>query len=270
MNFLLTNDDGIEAPGLWAAAEALAKLGPVLVVAPMRNFSGYGAALPPTSALSYYPYRRSGLAMPGITAFAVSGTPAACMQVGLSGALSKRPIDLVVSGINDALNVGHDIFLFGTVGAALTGHLLGFPALAVSLETGASGVPHWDTAAWAVQEVIRTWTERKECTQLLYNINVPNQPLARVVGVQMTTLSKVSCLTRYQIRATSDSTLAVTERHDQQDAPRQPGTDVWAVEHRHISITPLRLSSELRVGSTWTESTEQFSWELPRPLLLAA
>ena len=89
MNILLTNDDGITAPGLWAAARALAPLGSVLVVAPSTNWSGYGAALPPASELGFalpYPtiFRNA-------TAFSVDGTPAACAQVGLSGVGACSP-----------------------------------------------------------------------------------------------------------------------------------------------------------------------------------
>ena len=106
MNILLTNDDGIAAPGLWAAARALASLGQVLVVAPSANWSGYGAALPPVAELAYAPFAVAADLADRVTAFSVDGTPAACAQVGLSGALSTRSIDLVVSGINAGLNVG--------------------------------------------------------------------------------------------------------------------------------------------------------------------
>ena len=101
MDILVTNDDGINAPGIWTAGHALAALGPVLMVAPDANYSGYGAALPPSRQLSYTFHRREQAAAHSMVAFALSGTPAACVQVGLSGVFSKRPIGLVVSGIND-------------------------------------------------------------------------------------------------------------------------------------------------------------------------
>ena len=113
MNFLLTNDDGIDAPGLWAASRALAELGRVLIVAPNANYSGYGAALPPSRDVFCEAYPASGVTMPGIAAFSLAAPPAVCAQVGLSGALSKMPIDLVVSGINHGANLGHDVLYSG-------------------------------------------------------------------------------------------------------------------------------------------------------------
>ena len=134
MNFLLTNDDGIDAPGLWAASRALAELGRVLIVAPNANYSGYGAALPPSRDVFCEAYPASGVTMPGIAAFSLAAPPAVCAQVGLSGALSRMPIDLVVSGINHGANLGRDVLYSGTVGAALTAYLLGKPAIAISLD----------------------------------------------------------------------------------------------------------------------------------------
>ncbi len=140
------------------AARALAELGTVLVVAPSRNYSGYGSALPPAREILYRPHCPPSLALPtGITAFAVSGTPATCVQVGLSGALSRRPVDLVVSGINDSRKLGRDIFYSGTVGAALAAHLLGLTAMAVSLDGAPGGVLHWESAAWATGELVKAY-----------------------------------------------------------------------------------------------------------------
>jgi len=85
MNILLTNDDGITAPGIWAAARTLAAFGQVTVVAPAGNYSGYGAALPPNRSISFFNYHRAVEHPANVTAFGLSGTPAGCVQVGLSG-----------------------------------------------------------------------------------------------------------------------------------------------------------------------------------------
>lgn len=246
MNFLLTNDDGIRAPGLAAAVAALAELGSVRVVAPSQNYSGYGAALPPARELVYRAYGDGELGFPrGTRAYAVSAPPATCVQVGLSGALGGRLADFVVSGINEGLNAGRDIFYSGTVGGALTAHLLGLPAVAVSLDGGPGGVLHWESAAWALRAFVETAPANLPGAPLLYNLNVPNLPLARIRGVQMTTLSKAICVSRYSITVSTDHILAVNPRDDRPAEAGTPGTDTWAVQHGYVAITPLHLVPDL-------------------------
>ena len=130
---LLTNDDGILSPGLWAAAEALSALGYVNVVAPREQWSGAGRSLPNTS---------DGIITPQIvtvnnqdwTVYSVGGTPAQSVLHAVYEILPEKP-RLVVSGINYGENIGLGVTISGTVGAALEGAALGIPALAISLET---------------------------------------------------------------------------------------------------------------------------------------
>lgn len=130
---LLTNDDGIQSPGLWAAAEALSDLGYVTVAAPREQSSGMGRSLPNTS---------DGIIRPEIlnvrgkewTVYAVGGSPAQAVQHGIMEILPQKP-DLVVSGINYGENVATGITISGTVGAAMEAAANGVPALAASLET---------------------------------------------------------------------------------------------------------------------------------------
>ena len=129
---LLTNDDGIESPGLWAAAEALSTLGFVTVTAPRQQYSGAGRSHPIHSNGSIVP-RQLQIGHQIWTAYAVDGSPAQAVVYGALDLLSHKP-DLVVSGINYGENVGHSITSSGTVGAALEGAALGIPALAVSLQ----------------------------------------------------------------------------------------------------------------------------------------
>ena len=240
MNFLLTNDDGIAAPGLWAAARALAALGRVLIVAPSANYSGYGAALPPAGEISFT-LRPSPRDLPFVTAFAVDGTPATCAHVGLSGALSAMPIDLVVSGINAGLNVGRDVFLSGTVGAALTARILGWPAIAVSMETGNNGGEHWETAGVYRAELVQTVGDTIRLDDAPYNVNVPNRPLHDLAGVRVTTLSAYSCLDNYQLAVKSGERLQVQRVWQDSGAQSAAGSDAWAVANGYVSLTRLRL-----------------------------
>ena len=130
---LLTNDDGIKSPGLWAAAEALAALGRVTVAAPREQASGMGRSLPSTSTGII---ERETIIIHGQewTVYAIGGTPAQAVQHGLLEIMSAKP-DLVVSGINYGENLATGITISGTVGAAMEAASYGIPALAVSLET---------------------------------------------------------------------------------------------------------------------------------------
>src|SRR5512143_756630 len=129
---LLTNDDGIQSPGLWAAAGALAAVGRVTVAAPAEQSSGMGRSLPSTSSgiIREEKYRVNGQDW---KVYAVSGSPAQAVQHGVLEIMPKAPA-LVVSGINYGENVGLGTTISGTVGAAMEAASLGIPALAVSLE----------------------------------------------------------------------------------------------------------------------------------------
>ena len=130
---LLTNDDGIKSPGLWAAAEALSELGYITVIAPREQSSGMGRSLPITSdgIIQEERLQIKGQEWP---VFAVGGTPAQAVLHGILEVMPHKP-DLVVSGINYGSNLGTGITISGTVGAAMEAAALGFRALAVSLET---------------------------------------------------------------------------------------------------------------------------------------
>ena len=136
IQILLTNDDGIQSPGLWAAAGALSELGYVHVVAPRDQFSGAGRSLPSTSDGIITPQQ---MQVNGKlwTVYSVGGTPAQAILHAICEILPERP-DLVVSGINYGENLGVGITVSGTVGAAMEGAGNGIPALAVSLETDES------------------------------------------------------------------------------------------------------------------------------------
>jgi len=129
---LLTNDDGIQSPGLWAAAEALSDLGYVTVAAPREQSSGMGRSLPLGSDGAIRPETLN-VRGKDWTVYAIGGTPAQAVLHGVLEISSRRP-DLVVSGINYGENVGDGVSISGTVGAALEGAGLGIPSLAVSLE----------------------------------------------------------------------------------------------------------------------------------------
>jgi 5'-nucleotidase len=129
---LLTNDDGIRSPGLWAAAEALAPLGYVTVAAPLSQWSGAGRSLPYTSKGRIYPEQVT-VRGKSWKVFAVDGTPAQAVLHALLELMPSQP-DLLVAGINYGENVGSGVTISGTIGATLEGASFGVPGLAVSLQ----------------------------------------------------------------------------------------------------------------------------------------
>lgn len=262
MNFLLTNDDGVTAPGLWAAASALAELGRVVIVAPSGNCSGYGPAYPPGQSLSFFPYRHGNDHPAGVMAFGLSATPATCAHVGLSGVFGVADVDLVVSGVNEGANMGRDVFYSGTVGAALTAHFLGKPAIAISLAVEPGHAAHWESARQAVRDVVGLWIEdaqrafgagRPASAPALYNVNVPNRPAAALRGLRVTGLSAHSFLPASHFEQASDQANRVLIRRMERNTPagHELWSDAWAVDQGYISITPLTPAHNALAVDPW-------------------
>lgn len=192
MRILVTNDDGVFAPGIAALAGALAEAGhDVTVVAPLEDQSGSSAATgvqPQGSAdalaLEAVELERA----TGVRAFGVAALPAACVAIALGGALGP-PAEIVVSGINKGRNVGRLILHSGTVGAALTAAKLGRRAIAVSIKAdGNAAHHHFSTAAAIAVALVEPLCTMPEGTVL--NCNVPNLPLDSLRGVRAARLSE--------------------------------------------------------------------------------
>ena len=169
MHILLTNDDGLMAPGLQALYAALKKRGyQVTACAPdsQRSASSHSVTL-------RYPVKVAPWAMPdGELGFAVYGTPADCSRLGFS-VLAKEPVDLVVSGINDDFNLGYDINYSGTVGAAIEAASAGYPALATSVER--SSATDWKRAVHIILSVIDNFSSWNIPQGVALNLNIPDK-----------------------------------------------------------------------------------------------
>lgn len=184
MRILLTNDDGIDAPGLTELEAKSAALGQVTVVAPTRERSGAGHSLTMHEPLRVVAH--------GDGRWACSGTPVDCVYVALHKLFDGTP-DLVISGINRGANLGDDVFYSGTVGAAREAALNGLQALAVSLDLSSGPqVPerHFATASAVLEEVARGLMENPLPDGVYLNLNVPNIPLAEVKGVRVCALGR--------------------------------------------------------------------------------
>lgn len=244
---LLSNDDGIHAPGLLALAEALAGLGELCIVAPDRDRSGSGHAITVREDLHVQASTLGGRWV----GYAVSGTPADCVKLGILELCGGLP-DLVVSGINAGANLGIDVFYSGTVAAAFEGMLLGVPSLAISSVTD-KAAPDFG-AAQRLAPVLASWLlSRRDGGPVLLNVNVPEHVASPVAALRWT---RLGLSRRYQDdfapagaegEHTADGAKAAEGRRfrlvgDADDGDREdPTTDVGAVHRGWVSVTPIHL-----------------------------
>jgi 5'-nucleotidase len=244
---LLTNDDGIQSPGLWAAAEALSELGFVHVVAPRDQFSGAGRSLPSTSdgIITEIQVLIHGKEW---TVFSVGGTPAQAVLHGILEILPFRP-DLVVSGINYGENMGIAITVSGTVGAALEAAARGLPALAVSLETDIANhltySPEIDfsAAAYFTQKFARRVLRDGLPPQVdLLKVDIP-QNATRETPWQVTRLTRQAYFTALPPQRTpGDPRGPLGYKIEYQPDLDPSNTDAHVVrKNRQVSVTPLTL-----------------------------
>jgi 5'-nucleotidase len=189
MRILITNDDGVRAPGLavltravaqWAAQAPSGEIREALVVAPNVNYSGMSSAVGDVFDNPKIKYRRHVIdGAESIDAYALEAPPALCAILGALGSFNFQP-DVIVSGINNGANVGRSVLHSGTVGAILTGAQLGLSGLAVSVQWGED--VHFDTAAAVAIEVLQELVNAPSRT--LLNLNVPNLPGHELKGVR--------------------------------------------------------------------------------------
>jgi 5'-nucleotidase len=239
-HILVTNDDGIEAPGLWRLAGALSDVGRVLAVAPLKEQSGAGAAVTYRRSMEV---REVEPRVPGVRAFGVDGTPADCVIVALRQ-LKEGRIGLIAAGINPGPNLGNDVFLSGTVGAALQGGFRGISTFAISLDLSAEALsrgeePAWETAEAAARLLGRSLADGRLAQGLFLNVNVPARSLSDLRGVEVTHVARGGYLRLTEVRDGSTGEVRREVRPDLRWA-QEEGTDVWAVHRGCLSISPLR------------------------------
>ena len=193
MRVLVTNDDGIDAPGLAALARRAVEADhDVFVLAPREEMSGSGASM--GSLALHHPIEVRPWRIPtldGVPAHAAAATPAACAILGCLGAVGPPP-DLVLSGINHGFNVGRSALHSGTVGAAITAAAWGAKGLAVSTAWADEGDVYWETAASVAVDLAGWFMESDDLRAL--NVNVPNTPRGDLRGARWTTLAPVGAI----------------------------------------------------------------------------
>lgn len=268
-HILVTNDDGVLAPGLLALAQEMRKFGRVSILAPDRNWSGGGHVKTLDRALRV---REVHLA-DGSTAFASDGAPSDCVSLATLGYF-KEKIDLVVSGINIGANLGHDVTYSGTVTAAMEAVIAGVPGVAVSLEVpdGFVGAIDFSLASHAAGRVVQHVIENGLPTEILLNVNVPYLVSSELMrGFRVTRQG----LRVYHSRLdegidprgkpyywiAGDAPTGVSER----------GSDIGALADGYVSVTPLHLDltsyhalTDLNTWN-WDDNTAIPFFELPVP-----
>ena len=232
MRILVTNDDGINARGLWTLAEALKEVAEVVVVAPDREQSAVG-----TSVTLRAPLRANRFVCPveGVEAYSVEGTPGDCVILAL-GYLVGDSVSLVVSGINDGSNLGDDVLISGTVGAALQAHFHGLPSIAISVESQNS--PSFDVAARLAALLAERLSRDDLPGDTLPNVNLPDLPLEEIEGIEITRLAQRGYRDRVEEGHDGRKNYYWIVRGEPQWEDVE-GTDIWAANKRRVSITPL-------------------------------
>lgn len=251
MHILVTNDDGVTAPGLLALAQALRPLGDVSVLAPDHNWSASGHV-----KTMHRPLRARDVELAdGTPALACDGAPSDCVALALLGLVD--PVDLVVSGINPNANLGHDVTYSGTVTAAMEAVIAGLPGVAVSLDSpeNQKGRLDYCPAAQVAFVVAKTLIDHGLPVKTLLNVNVPYLPFEQITEFR---------LTRQGQRVYRDS---LDRRLDPRGRPyywiggqpptgvAEPGTDFGALAAGAVSITPLHLDltdeTSRRIIANW-------------------
>lgn len=246
-HILLTNDDGIRSPGLWAAASELAKIGYVTVAAPRDQSSGMGRSLPSTSDGTI---RKEQVQVNGQewSVYAVGGSPAQAVLHGILEIIPHKP-DLVISGINYGENVGLGITISGTVGAAMEAASLGYLSLAVSLETDThfhlthSDAINFSTAGYFTAYFAKMLLEKKLFNGVdLLKVEVPRHATPE-------TEWEVARLSRHRYyepvppqRDSWETPGSIGYRHDESIIHEPEGTDVYVLRQKKlVAVTPLNL-----------------------------
>lgn len=247
MRILISNDDGVHAPGLHCLATALAEQFEIRVVAPDRNRSGASNSLTLDRPLELETLANGFIS--------VNGTPTDCVHLGASGLLDFLP-EMVVAGINSGANLGDDVLYSGTVAAAMEGRYLSKPAIAISL----AGQNYFLTAATVVSQLLPQLGGLNLAPRTVLNINVPDLPLDQIKGIHVTRLGH-RALADQPVRSVDPrgrERFWLSAAGDAEDAG--PGTDFYAVSQGYVSITPVQADMTQYSGfdnlGSWLEELE--------------
>ena len=246
MRILIANDDGVNAPGLAALHTALKDYAKCSIIAPDQDRSGASSSL--TLDRPLHPQTLSN------GYISVNGTPTDCVHLGLHGLLPEA-MDMVVAGINLGANLGDDVLYSGTVAAALEGRFLQRPSFAFSLLSRQT--QNLPSAAWFARRLIEAHGELALAPRTVFNVNVPDLPLAQIKGIKLTRLghrARAAAPVR-TVNPRGKECYWLAAAGEVEDGAE--GTDFHAVSQGYVSITPLQLdrtlNSQLQDVQQWLE-----------------
>ncbi|MBW7908918.1 MAG: 5'/3'-nucleotidase SurE [Kiritimatiellae bacterium] len=232
MRILISNDDGIHAPGIRALHAAIQDLGETHVVAPNVEQSAVGHAITLSNPIKCRPVEVDGT----FFGHAVGGTPADSVKLAVEALLPKRP-DLVVSGINLGPNAGISVIYSGTVSAATEGMILGIPSMAISLATFTD--PIWDTPARVARDLVPKLAQNGLPPDTLLNVNVPNLPFDQIKGYRVTRMGRSRFVEIFHRRTDPRNNVYYWMDGEMKQFGDGEGTDIKALEDGYVSLTPI-------------------------------
>ncbi len=232
MKILVCNDDGIEAPGIHALADALKQIAEVTVVAPLKEQSGVGHGITMQIPLRVIKYNNNGT----FFGYAVNGTPADCVKMGVRNIMTETP-DLVVSGINRGSNTAINIIYSGTVSAAREAAIMGIPAMAISVTSHVAS--DFGYAGKVARMLSLKMTSGNLPPGTLLNVNVPNLTEDKINGIRLTTQGKSKWDDIYEKRVDPNGANYYWLTGNLMDIDTEFNSDQVAVKNGFVSISPI-------------------------------
>ncbi len=248
MRILLSNDDGIQSPGLQALVHCLKGMGEIWVVAPDREQSAVGHAITLSDPIRLFPWEE----LQGADhTYAISGTPADCVKLALTELMPERP-DIVVSGINCGENTGISVIYSGTVSAATEGTINGIPSVAISLDSFTAR--EFDIPAKYARRIVELVLERGLPEDTLLNVNIPNLPATKIKGVRVARQGRARFQETFMKRSDPRG-----KTYYWMDGAKveltESNTDNTALHEGYVTLTPIKLNftheAFMRELATW-------------------
>jgi len=255
LKILVSNDDGIEAPGILALAEALLPLGTVTVAAPRDPRSGVSHGVTSDRPIAVLESKRQGM-----TWFSIDALPATCVRLALERLIPERP-DLVVSGINRGENLGTVTFYSATVAAAREAALLGLPAIAVNLAAGKD--MDYTVAAGVLADIVRALGRNGIGKGTFLNVNIPDLPKESIRGVRITSQDTRAPINLFE-RSVTPEGATVYKPSWKHLEPAGKDTDIWALRNGYVSVSVFGIDQSAAAGATARKAfarLEKLTWK---------